>query len=218
MVCGPTNKSVVVIARKLLACTTRDDTINIVLIGDKSELLADSGHDLLDIYAATYMSTLRRQFQSLGEHLLADGNIAAYEKMTNAIVAKMDKRIPSVSLLGLQSSLEKVVEEFGNLKWMQSEEYLSTIGSDQLEEELSNVGSEINEPPNKALKEALTNVDYELKRLDDQTVVQSLLESADVVFCTLSSAGCKFESSQPESPSNPYCSDKSLQHHTQLCL
>ena len=212
MVCGPTNKSVVVIARKLLACTNCDDTINIVLIGDRSELLADSGHDLLEIYAATYMSTLRREFQRLGKHLLAEGNIAAYEKTTNEIVVKLNKRIPGVSLWDLQRSLEEVVEEFANIKSMHEPP------DKVLEVALSNVGAELNEPTNKGLQEALKKVRSELERLDDQTVIQSLLEAADVVFCTLSSAGCKFESSQPESPSNPYRSDKSLQHHTQLCL
>ena len=39
LVCGPTNKSVVVLARKVLACLGDSDSLNVAMDSDKDELL-----------------------------------------------------------------------------------------------------------------------------------------------------------------------------------
>jgi len=65
LVCGPTNKSVVVLALKVLKSIRNDDSINAVLIGDKEELMSDNPKELGTFFVYAYTNNLMRRWQAM---------------------------------------------------------------------------------------------------------------------------------------------------------
>lgn len=64
LVCGPTNKSVIVLANKVLRSTAREKSLNVMIIGDTAELLSDNP-ELRSNVVYTYISFLQDSFFAL---------------------------------------------------------------------------------------------------------------------------------------------------------
>ena len=170
LVCGPTNKSVVVLARKVLQCIRNEDSVNAVLIGDKGELLADNQAELENSFVYTYTADMIKKFKICGDQLLIDDDYVAYEKTTSTLLSRMMRVLYKYSLFGVECKLLEVSNAF--------ESYRKAEGDGKV-------------AAKKALKAALFAVTGTLKQLDEKQVVEELLASADLIFCTLSSAGSK---------------------------
>jgi senataxin len=163
LVCGPTNKSVVVLARKVLHCIKKDDSTNVVLIGDGDELLSDNRKELEKSFVFTYIQSLTRAWRRLTDRLLKDNDFNRFEDESGYLLSKMRKQIPTIRLRELETALMYVGEFFEE----------SADGKDQ------------GKSPTTYLKAIAKTI----RELDQQMVVQDLLNSADVIFCTLSTTG-----------------------------
>lgn len=163
LVCGPTNKSVVVLARKVLHCIKDDSNTNVVLIGDRDELLSDNRQELETSFVFAYIPSLVREWRSLTNKLLKDNNFSRFEDESENLLSKMRKRLPTIGLRALETALMQVGEFF-------------QASIDRTDSEYS-------------LKTLLREITESIKELDQQNVVQDLLNTADVIFCTLSTTG-----------------------------
>jgi hypothetical protein len=152
---------VVVLAGKVFQCIKREKSINAVLTGDKTELLSDN-LELEQYFVLTYSSFLRKQFSMLGAKLLNTLDIDEYNVKSQELVAQMKRKQLCVSLRSLGMALQTLND---------------VVTSGILHKE-----TEIQED----LKSGLKAVSSALRRLDEEEIVESLLDSADVVFCTLS--------------------------------
>jgi hypothetical protein len=170
LVCGPTNKSVVVLARKLLHCIRNEDSVNAVLIGDKTELLADNRAELESSFVYTYGKHMVKKWRLCGNTFLKKYDYDTYEKTTFELLTQMKKVLRKTSFFEVEQELFDVGTAF---------EDLQKAGND----------AKAREGAEKDLKNSVIEVTKRVKNLDQQQVVQDLLASADVIFCTLSSAG-----------------------------
>jgi hypothetical protein len=171
LVCGPTNKSVVVLTRKVIKCVEREDSLNVVLVGDKAELLSDNP-ELERIFVYGYVSHLAKTFvdaclqfkikayNEIDKTKKADFEIGEFKKTIDCLFVSMKRKTPSTSTQSLENALKKISGAF-------------------------ETGKKDSNRFDKALKE----VKRRLGAVDVARVVEDLLDTADVVFCTLSSAG-----------------------------
>jgi senataxin len=159
LVCGPTNKSVVVLARKVMKCVEREDSLNVVLVGDKAELLSDNP-ELERIFVYEYWPRLARAFVDACWQLNSDFEKEAFKVKVDALVGSIKKKTPSTCTNELEEALQEISDAVATGK----------VDSDNF-------------------KEALKDVQKVLRAVDTAKVVKDLLREADVVFCTLSTAG-----------------------------
>lgn len=173
LVCGPTNKSVVVLARKLLDCLAEDSAVKVALIGDKGELLADKQGDIESIYVHSYLPIKAEQFKKLGQTLLEGSPSYShdkYEEDTANLLSQMKANLKTVSFYNVEESLLGIHSTLDKLEQIPQDEKARKADEREYEESVKSVARNI-------------------KNLDNQRVVRDLLESADVVFCTLSASG-----------------------------
>jgi AAA domain len=173
-VCGPTNKSVVVLARKVIQCVERDKSVNVVLVGDKTELLADDP-ELDDFFAHSYTANIRKSISRICGELESTGDLETFRAACHEILANMKRRLRLASQSNFEMVIENAVSAF--------ERY----SLDEMEH--PNPDEFVRDASVQERDEALEEVLSEFKKLDHQKVVQVLLESSDVIFCTLSTAG-----------------------------
>ncbi|KAG7348919.1 DNA helicase [Nitzschia inconspicua] len=137
LVCGPTNKSVIVLARKVLKSVEREKSLNVVIIGDTNTFL------------------------SVCEKLQSDLDITRFSKSVDDIFEDMNRKTPSTNTTHVQNTVKEIVAMFEEKK----------------------------KPNPSALKSKLEIAKKKFGGTDTAMIVKEMLETADVVFCTLSSAG-----------------------------
>jgi hypothetical protein len=101
LVCGPTNKSVVVLARQLLRDleASGDTDTNMALIGDKGELLIDNEEELERWFVYTTIKDYRKCWKRQLEHLLKNKDFIYFENRSNNLLAEMRRKLSSVRML-----------------------------------------------------------------------------------------------------------------------
>jgi len=162
LVCGPTNKSVVVLLRKVLSCVKDDESTSIVLVGDRKELLADNRQELEPVFVYTYISVLRRALKALRKKLLDSWDFGEFSSEKEKLIERMRIQLSSTCSRSLEWALDGVQQ--------------STSISDH-------------DDRKGAVEKSFEKVFDALVSFDQQEVEKDLLGSADVVFCTLSTAG-----------------------------
>jgi len=165
LVCGPTNKAVIVLVRKVLSCIKSDDTANVVLIGDKSELLTDNATELESSFAFSFLSSLRKDWRKLEERYWKKKKGQVYIRESNGLLSKMKRQISEGPLIEIESSLSSIEDIFKKGK--------------------------IEDKNVSILESHFSEIKNSMKMFDEQQVVMNLLNSADVIFCTLSTAGSR---------------------------
>lgn len=174
LVCGPTNKSVVVLARKFLDCLGDDSSIKAALVGDKGELLADKQDDVENIYVQSYLSKRTAEFKKLGDKLLKGKRSYShdmYEEDTTKLLTRMKSDLKSTNFFDVEESLLDIRLALDKMDYVPETE------------------EKAREAAEKVYEESVGMVSSKVRDLDNQTVVKDLLSSADVVFCTLPAAG-----------------------------
>ena len=171
LVCGPTNKSITVLARRLLQCV-RDSKVDVVIFGDKASVLAEDSSDFLNPhFVYTYTSTKIKQFNVLTNDFLARKiNSDQFKEKTDHIISVLDRQIPDqFNYLTERAAkdLQQAVVAFE-----------SRANDDEKRKEL--IGS---------VRSAIKELTKQMKSWSEKDTVAELLDSADVVMCTLSSAG-----------------------------
>ena len=193
LVCGPTNKSVVVLAMKALAYMREDDSINAVLIGDREELMSDNPDELETFFVYAYTTNLIRRWKTIKNKLLKRYDIDQVEDEFRDVMSDMRRRIPTISRHLIEIAFENVQDCFESFDDAREEVWRLKLEEADSDAKVGN--QEKRESPieeKKAKRElelALAMVTREFQSLDEQEVVQDLLRSADVIFCTMSTAG-----------------------------
>jgi len=118
-----------------------------------------------------------------------------FEDESRDMVSDMRRQIPSISRSNIEMALNKVIDCFESfddtrdkvwqLKLKREEEDVDAKAHNQKLQEILSEQKKVE----RELELALADVTHEIQSLDEQKVVQSLLQSADVIFCTLSTAG-----------------------------
>ncbi|KAG7348918.1 DNA helicase [Nitzschia inconspicua] len=160
LVCGPTNKSVIVLARKVLKSVEREKSLNVVIIGDTVELLSDNP-ELRSSVVYTYFLYMQNTFLSVCEKLQSDLDITRFSKSVDDIFEDMNRKTPSTNTTHVQNTVKEIVAMFEEKK----------------------------KPNPSVLKSKLEIAKKKFGGTDTAMIVKEMLETADVVFCTLSSAG-----------------------------
>ena len=175
LVCGPTNKSVVVLATRVIEQMSGTNLANFALIGDKHELLVDNEQVLEPWFVYTVTKHWRKRWKRLQRHLLRHLDFDYFDDMSNALLLEMRRRLSSVR------RLEEPVKNLTALRL--------ALPDLQEHEELSDSFDEARKDREQLINDLFEDIDTQLKEMDEQELVKDLLDSADVVFCTLSSAG-----------------------------
>ena len=93
LVCGPTNKSVIVLARKVLSDMAGEESMHLALIGDQSELLADNEEELEPWLVYTTIWHWRKSWKRLQHHLLKTSDFNYFMTQANDLLAGMHRRL-----------------------------------------------------------------------------------------------------------------------------
>lgn len=191
LVCGPTNKSVTVLLRKVLDYCRHEESIKLVLIGDKSELLGDDTDvELESRYALSYTKLRAREFRDLGKELLDHNDIDHFDFRAHEVMQKIKTDIPSVKDLHIvEHALDSVRSAFLDQDDNNSSESSDTIQASKEEKAKKMQQRRPKKERERKIKEAVNTIAVAVNKLDQQEVVQELLRQAQVVFCTLSSSG-----------------------------
>jgi len=110
LVCGPTNKSVSVLARKFLSCVRDEGSVKVALIGEESELLSDNDPKLESRFVYTYPRRLARSLEQEKKHLSRSKDLDLFHELTSSIISSMKRDIPGVSRYSLEQAFEAVKE------------------------------------------------------------------------------------------------------------
>jgi len=175
MVCGPSNKSVVVLMRKILQCLNGTDTLKVALIGDKDELFADYQDEISEVYVHSYLDLMASKWKDAEKYVLSDTSMYdKYEQDTSRLLSGMKSRLKTTNFMGLEESLLDVREVMNAI--IHSSEAMETLTDDVKE-------------LRKEFRRKVKIVTLHIKNLDAERVVGDLLSSADVIFCTLIASG-----------------------------
>jgi superfamily I DNA and/or RNA helicase len=138
--------------------------------------MSDAPAELGNSFVYEYSSNLERQWQDLRKQLLKSHDINRYEHDSRRLVSKMREQIPSISLREIETALQEVNECFEK-------------SADAMQESMQESEPVEEERAPKQVVDALTAVTRQVRILDQQAIVQDRLNSADVIFCTLSTTG-----------------------------
>ena len=175
MVTAPSNKAITVLASRFIKVLNGCDDLNLALIGVEDKLVADDINDdeascLKNIFVYTWTEKIQERYKSLERVIqrqrtgaMSDNEYHLVWKEALALKKKLKLSIPFV---GDKSGIIRLAQEF----------YF------QLEQCKPNGQSSI-------LHTLLTKIQLVLQRMNDGEVVDELLASANVIFCTLSSSG-----------------------------
>lgn len=170
LVCGPTNKSVVVLARKVLNCLGDSNSLKLALVGDTDELLADRPDEIEGLLVRSYLPQMLLKWKEVLKIHWSNPKLlhSDYERDTTNLLSQMKMRLKETDFRDVEECLDDVRSAVKEMKSASKKEKKSS-----------------GEKYRKAIKAVTDSV----KNLSDDQVVRDLLDSADVVFCTLIAAG-----------------------------
>ena len=184
MVCAPTNKAVTVLVTRYLesiSCLNRDP-FNVVLIGEQEKLMDEektllASHEttcpafrVRSIFAYTWIHGVIEECRYI-QHKLKSGH-AEFGDLINRVLLLCSRILNSLSYSILDLTLAGLINEFRR-----------SATSALTDDEAS---------PSAYCQRwdgLLENLVSAILMLDPNVVVRELMESADVIFCTLASAG-----------------------------
>ena len=187
LICGPTNKSVVVLAEKFLQCMGDFDESNQssslpwcrpVMIGDKAELLADSPKGLDDLLVYSYLDRAVTSFEKYGKSLAKTKKFWEYNRDTSSLLRQMNEDLTNISLLRIEEQIVRLGDLLSQREDNNEAKHKEKSQKDKDKKKL-----------HKQIQNAIREVNGLVRNLDQQIIVQDLLASANLIFCTLASAG-----------------------------
>ena len=183
LVTAPTNKAITVLASRFLVALDGDASFNIVLIGVEDKLVDDDDSlqrsvnsqtdnlrapsSLRDIFVYTWLNTMSSTFQAILEEILAEQTTKSILSRLRGIRKKLRKGIPSL------------YRDSG------APQYLDCLIG-RLEQSLYDPDEA---PSSSEIEDLFQNMTSSLHDIDQSGATQELLATADVIFCTLSTAG-----------------------------
>jgi hypothetical protein len=162
MVCAPSNKAVTVLAARYLeAERLKTSPFRAVMVGDKDKMLSEDRLRFKDIFLYTWVENMVKDLKTICQRLLSDRNKG---------------HIFMVQLVALKERLYEAVPEYA----LRSERGVQAL----MQRVLASVCSFEKVEVDKSVKKLA------LRLLGIERAIQGvLLQKANVIFCTLSSAG-----------------------------
>lgn len=174
LVTAPSNKAISVLASRFLKALNGCDDLNMVLIGVEEKLVADDMNDdeassLKHIFAYTWIEKIEERYKLLADTIKRrkrldvisdDEYYCCIAKEARALTKKLKKSIPYT---GEQTRLIQLAEEF-----------LAQVNNKHSSQQLLGI---------------LSKLFLVLQKVNGGDVVDELLATANVIFCTLSSSG-----------------------------
>jgi len=183
LVTAPTNKAITVLASRFLAALNGDAGLNVVLIGVEDKLVDDEGSSrsnanshtddlrvpatLRDVFVYTWLNTISSSLQAILDDILSNRNVKSTLSRLGGIRKKLRKGIPSL------------------YRESETHQYLDCLIG-RLEQS-SNDPDEA--PTSSEIEDLIENIVSSLQDIDQSDATKELLATADVIFCTLSTAG-----------------------------
>ena len=198
LVTAPTNKAITVIVSRLLDSLPKESYINVVMLGVEDKLvptdetntpyhksnddtfkISSLSSSLRSVFAYTWTETIISSYRSLNEKLTLDTicNNEAHQILEE--VKNLENKI--------QSSIPRLAAQFSLLET--SSILVANLTSAIAISNHDNDHSDIIENYLKDSKMNLHTIIDNLTHLNSSEVVQELLFTANVIFCTLSSSG-----------------------------
>ena len=181
MVTAPTNKAIIVLASRFLQALNGCDDLNVVLIGVEDKLISDDieNSELNGIFVYTWVEGIIKRYLAIDNILkncrkrgLPDQDVKFIMNEAMSLKDKLKLSIPSVGsksgVLGMAQNVLSYTEEISE----------NGISTDMF---LNYQSSQ--------LKCVLSELVSTLKDLSNKDVVDELLATANIIFCTLSSSG-----------------------------
>ena len=168
LVCAPTNKAISVLASRVLKAATNPAgcTFNALLIGDGGKLMEQEDVNLRRIFLYTWRETLAREYQLIAGYY--ESPVSREQTgMTHADVVALATNLQKRLLRSLPGLPPNMVVLADQIRWDTTKE--------------TQINSGISRKVTRFLKT--------LASLAGDTVRTELLKSANVIFCTLTSAG-----------------------------
>lgn len=181
MVCAPTNKAVAVVASRLVAALNRREwCCNIILVGDADKLLAETETSLTDPQSTPASAMRQRDLTSIFLYTWVQGISSNYIKCADQL--QSDSSVPvkdiAATLQGLQQHLSNSIPDLHSKTKTLAEHITKTAMKCKKNMSLKmGVVQDIN---------ALVGC---LERIKPDKIYNTLLNSADIIFCTLATAG-----------------------------
>ena len=185
LVTAPTNKAITVLASRFLAALNVNASApNVVLIGVEDKLVDDEDDSLQptansrtddlrlpptlrDVFVYTWLNTVSSTFTAILDDILSEQNVKSILSRLRGVRKKLRKGIPSL------------------YKESETPQYL-----DCLIGRLEQSSCDPDEAPSSSeIEDLIENVVCSLQEIDQAAATQELLATADVIFCTLSTAG-----------------------------
>jgi len=168
MVCAPTNKAISVLASRFLAAVNPDTCAsNAIIVGDSEKLLSDRDGRLRSIFLYQWMPEVVLLYRKIRNYFLPGGGNASAPQEVYASASQLERKL-SNSFPGLPPSIVTLTNQISTA--------LRKFAFQGVPVAPDFVG----------VVEKLLS---ELQAIPVDFVWRELLKSADVVFCTLSSAG-----------------------------
>lgn len=168
LVSAPTNKAVTVLAVRVLDALRDDKSTSTVLIGDQERLLADNYNLLRRVFVYTWRNAMVEDWERIAKDLQVPRSIGK-----DALIAWAQKRLNNI-----QRQVSTLIDDHAKSTMVQIATNLKAL---------------LESPESATLKtllaEQISLLIKILKSWDEREVVQVLLAEANVIFCTLSSAG-----------------------------
>ena len=185
LVTAPTNKAITVLASRFLASlNVSAAATNVVLIGVEDKLVDDENNSsqrnvnshnvdlrvpstLRDIFVYTWLKTASSTFQAILDDILSERNMKSILSRLREMRKKLRKGIPTL------------------YRESETPQYL-----DCLIGRLEQSSYDPDEAPSSSeVEDLIENIVCSLQDVDQSAATQELLATADVIFCTLSTAG-----------------------------
>lgn len=201
LVTAPTNKAITVLASRFLDALNGDGSLNVIMIGVEDKLVSHMGGDesspdmddpfivaslpspLRAIYVYTWIQSMQDQFRylqrSLQPQVVLESKIDSIEHKAKQLRRKLVNGIPHISKM---SGATDVINKFVNLL-RRVESTLMPSSSEMPSSQ--NVESGVWEEARHCVDLLLST----LESIDKAAATEELLATADVIFCTLSTAG-----------------------------
>jgi senataxin len=180
MVCAPTNKAIAVLASRFLASVYPNEdsstVFNAVMVGDAEKLLVDERNrtvksnvpdtlPLKSIFVFSWMQGVMDDYRSI-KNFFVPGQVRGWEREDlYKLARRLETRLIS-SLPGMPTSVGKLASKISN-----SLKRLESGGAAH------------------GIVENIDKVLQQLKDMPQDHIYRELLLSADIIFCTLASAG-----------------------------
>mmetsp|Transcript_24162 Transcript_24162/g.26684 ORF Transcript_24162/g.26684 Transcript_24162/m.26684 type:complete len:507 (+) Transcript_24162:1498-3018(+) len=167
MICAPTNKAVAVLAARIIDAVQDDTNISTVLIGDEERLLEDHRNLLGRFFVYTWKDEQIKHWQRL-RNCCRNGT-QSKKDFSDCVLKQLQtlkRQIKDLIDDELQSIITKLTNNLQNFTELHG--------------------------PKISVEKSITNLLQELKKLDETVIIETLLKQANIIFCTLSSAGAQY--------------------------